>query len=408
MLRRFLPAFVALAFPLGASAQLVIAGGGLDAETQDVWQAFIDKAAPAGTIVIIPSASGSPVQSAQSVADTLSSYGVAKDRIAFAEIALLDDRSTDDVDESEWVENIDDPALITQLETASAIWFTGGDQSRTTTLFRPHGQPTEALKAIYHAQHRGAPIGGTSAGAAIMSRAMIQQGDSLAALTGSADGETLKLGEGLGFLPHGLVDQHFGERARLGRLAAALGQLPDPSQRLGFGIDENTAFITDQDGAAVIKGAGYVTVLDARNALYQDKDGRMHISDLVLHLVSAGDRIDLETLAITPAPWKSPTVGQEYVQQPLSGGGGMALQGQSLQDVIGEGLIDNAESQSVERISFDGSGRGVAYHFHQLEASSGFWGRGPDGPGRYMIANIAFDIVPVNVSINPLSADTQP
>ena len=73
----------------------------------------------------------------------------------------------------------------------------------------------------------------------------------------------------------------------------------------------------------------------------------------------------------------------------------MAVQGQSLPDVIGEGLVDNAESRTVERISFDGEGRGTGYVFTQSKASAGFWGRGPDGRGRYTIANVRYDIVPV-------------
>ena len=408
MIRFLLTCLIMLSFPPSVSAQLVIAGGGLEADTKDVWQAFIKQAKGDGDFVIVPSASGSPAQSGQSVVDTLLSYGVAKNRVTVAPLALLDDRITPDVDESDWRHNIDDPEVIEQLGEASAIWFTGGDQLRTTELFLPEGQESAALHAVRRAQKRGVPIGGTSAGAAIMSRSMIARGDTLTALTGSDSGEPLRIEDGLGFFPSGLVDQHFGERARLGRLAVALGRIEDQTQRIGFGIDENTALITKTDGTVSVAGTGYVTILDGRNANFREQDGRVQISGLMLHLMSASDQINLDSLSVTAAYWKSPTVGDEYVEAALPGGGGMAVQGQALQDVIGEGLIDNAESQSVERISFDASGRGVGYLFRQSEASSGFWGRGPDGSGRYTIANIAFDIIPVDLSMTTLSLATQP
>ncbi|MGB6230973.1 MAG: hypothetical protein WBF53_12710, partial [Litorimonas sp.] len=169
-----------------------------------------------------------------------------------------------------------------------------------------------------------------------------------------------------------------------------------------YGIDENTALVTRPDGTATVAGTGYVTILDARDAAAKPVGDHLQISGLMIHLASAGDRIDLSTLALTPATWKKATVGDEYVRSASPGGGGMAVQGQTLSDVIGEGLIDNEESDSVERISFDGQGRGVGYIFTQSRASQGFWGRGPEGRGRYTIANIRYDILPVAVTLETL------
>ncbi|MGB6229183.1 MAG: cyanophycinase, partial [Litorimonas sp.] len=216
MLRTLLTATACLALATSAQAQLVIAGGGLEADTQDVWQAFIDQAKTDGAFVIVPSASGSPAQSAASVRKTLIRHGVDDARITVAPLAVRDDDTTPGVNEKKWKRNADDPDVASQLRGAAAIWFTGGDQSRTTGLLNPDGHATPVLSALRTAHASGTPIGGTSAGAAIMSRTMIRQGDSLTALTGSGEGEVLELGDGLGFLPHGLVDQHFGERARLG------------------------------------------------------------------------------------------------------------------------------------------------------------------------------------------------
>ena len=383
---------------------LVIAGGGLSADTQTVWMSFITAAKPDGPIVIVPSASGAPVQSAQSVRETLERYDVAPDRIEVAKLAVMDDRSTPDVDEAAWRANIDRPETSALFEQAAAVWFSGGDQSRTTDLFLgEEGAATPALQAIRRSHADGMPIGGTSAGAAIMSDPMITQGDALTALTGSESGEPIGLGHGLGFFTHGLVDQHFGERARLGRLAVALMDLQDPATRIGFGVDEDTALIARSDGWIGVEGNGYVTILDARGAREDMMEsGAVRITGLTLHLMAQGDTFDPGLPGLVPADWKQATIGSEYFETAQPGGGGMAIPGQALANVIGDGLIDNAQSQSIERISFDGSGRGVAYVFTQLAESTGHWGRGPDGEGRYAIANIRFDILPVQLTIETL------
>jgi cyanophycinase len=379
---------------------LVIAGGALKAETADVWQGFINMARPEGAFVIVPSASGSPVESAHAARDTLLSYGVEGQRIKVARLAKMDDPSTKGEDEALWARNSDDPETVSLLGSAAAIWFTGGDQARTTDILLKDDEETDALKAIRAASAHGAPVGGTSAGAAIMSVSMLLQGDSLTGLTGSVEGEPVKMGSGLGFFEYGLVDQHFGERARLGRLVKALSLEQDASKRIGFGVDENTALLVSHDGLARVGGAGYITIVDARQATFTPiSDNRLKVTGLTLHLMAAGDTLNLETLALRPADWKEATVGNEYVRNPLPGGGGMALQGQMLADVIGEGLVDNETAETVDRISFDGGGLGVAYAFTQLPESAGFWGRGPDGEGRYTIANVRFDIIPINLTM---------
>lgn len=383
---------------------LVIAGGGLSADTEAVWTSFITAAKDDGPIVIVPSASGAPVESAQSVRDTLERYGVAPDRIEVAKLAIMDDRSTPDTDESEWRANIGRPETVALFEQAAAVWFTGGDQSRTTELFlSEEGAATSALQAIRRSNSDGMPIGGTSAGAAIMSDPMITQGDSLTALTGSPSGEPMGLGHGLGFFDYGLVDQHFGERARLGRLVVALMDLDEPAARVGFGVDEDTALIAQSDGWVGVEGNGYVTIVDARGARQDTTaSGAVQITGLTLHLMAQGDRFDASLPGLNPADWKQATVGAEYFANAQLGGGGMAIPGQALANVIGDGLIDNAQSQSIERVSFDGRGRGVAYVFTQLPESAGYWGRGPDGEGRYAISNIRFDILPVQLTIETL------
>lgn len=248
---------------------LVIVGGGLSADNAEIYRAFIDRAG-GGKIVIIPSASGEPQASLDAFAANLARYGVASERIVPIRLAEVDDPATP-VDETSWAGNANDAAEIAKIETADAIWFTGGDQARTMRLLTRDGKDTLMLRAIRKRLKAGAVVGGTSAGAAIMGTGMIYCGDpkrasepisrnpaDCAAVEGAT--EPLVLGRGLGFLRDYVVDQHFSQRARLPRLLRAVacgaGQ--------GIGIDEDSALIVDlATGRAAVLGSGLVTVLES-------------------------------------------------------------------------------------------------------------------------------------------------
>lgn len=378
---------------------LVIVGGGLDPANAEIYGTLL-AARPQGapTIAIIPAASGEAGASAQAAARTLERHGADPADIVTVRLALIDDPSTPDTDESAWRGNAHDPDEIAAIGRAGAIWFLGGDQARiAATLLDTDGRDTPMLAAIRQRLAAGAVVGGTSAGAAIMSASMIAQGDSLGALLGDSGGEPLALARGLGFLPDALVDQHFGERARLGRLAVALTD-PARSERLGLGIDEDTALVVHlRERRAAVAGRGYVTLLDAR-AARRTPGRRIGIEGLTLGLAGAGDTIDLAQPGVTPAAVRKPTIGREYVERPLRAGGGMAYGGQSLASVVGEGLLDNAAAKVVAADSFVGS-RGVTYRFAETAASRGWWGRDAEGRARYTIAGVAFDIEPITVSI---------
>ncbi|MEM7781275.1 MAG: cyanophycinase [Pseudomonadota bacterium] len=387
-----------------AEGHLVIVGGGLKADNEAVYRAFLD-ARPASKrqIVIIPAASGEPAASAEAVRDAMIRHGANADDIVIAKIALRDDPGTRTVDESRWASNVGKASELAKIERAGAIWFTGGDQSRITQLLMTAtGEDTPFLSAIRARHASGAVIGGTSAGAAIMSGAMITGGDALGTLLPGEVGEELGLARGLHFMRGALIDQHFGERARLGRLAGALLRLRQISP-IGFGIDENTALVVEpgQEQARVV-GAAYVTLLDARSARFVETE-RIAISDLLLGLAGNGDVIDLASGSVEPAWYRRDTDGREYFSRPAPSGGGMAVAGSSLADVIGEALLDNSASREVVRYSFSGDA-GFAYRFTQVSQSRAAWGRDPQGNAAYSISGVRFDIEPVTVKIQSLES----
>lgn len=389
-----------------APGRLVIAGGAVARANAEVHGAFLAGLSPQDRIAVIPSASGEASAAAQTYVQTLAAYGVSPDRIDVVRLAVVDDPSTPALDEAGWAGNATAPAEIAKVERAAAIWFTGGDQVRTTAaLLGPDGAATPMLLALRARHAAGATIGGTSAGAAIMTQIMIARGDSLAALSrpliasdasqSTMDGGALMLAPGLGFLPVGLVDQHFDRKARLGRLARALAELP-PAQRIGFGVDEDTALVVDlAEGVATAAGAGGVAVLDARSAHTAVRADRFSAAGLRLGRLAPGDRLSLADLSIAAAPGRTRIEqGGGYYSHAPQSGAGMALPSEGLADALGVELLDNSASTRLERVSFDAAGTGVRYVFEETAES---WAA--LGGGHYTINAVAFSITPVNVAV---------
>lgn len=194
----------------------------------------------------------------------------------------------------------DDPAGVRALDAATGIFLTGGSQLRLSQFL-----PGTALGAAIHRAHAaGTVIGGTSAGASIMSTFMISMGDE-----GTTPRQrTSQLSAGLGLIEGVIIDQHFGQRNRYGRLMSVVASSP---HLLGVGIDENTA-IEVSDGRFTVLGAGVVHVLDARAAVTDFPDARrgapMLVSGAVVHSLPAGATFDLTSVSLVGFVEKHPDV----------------------------------------------------------------------------------------------------
>lgn len=145
-------------------------------------------------------------------------------------------------------------SCLEQVEKAEVIFFTGGDQLRLTSLLG--GTPLD--KALKKAYSSGTIIAGTSAGAAVMSETMIVAGENEETPRQS----NLRLAPGLGMLAGVVIDQHFAQRGRLGRLLVAVAQNPGI---LGLGVDEDTALLVDPEGDFRVIGSQTVTIIDGRD-----------------------------------------------------------------------------------------------------------------------------------------------
>jgi len=177
---------------------------------------------------------------------------------------------------------LDGPDVRAAIESADLIWMPGGSQSRLMEALQEAG-----LVELIRSRHRtGAVVGGTSAGAAVLSTHMIKGGD-------SADLESVRrsgteLAPGLGLWPDALVDQHFVKRRRHNRLLSAVLDHP---LLIGVGIDERTAVILS-DGEIRVVGDGTVSVYDARGAEVQETEEQATLGafGVLLHLLRAGMR----------------------------------------------------------------------------------------------------------------------
>jgi cyanophycinase len=223
-------------------------------------------------IMIIPTASRLP-ETGPMYADLFLDLGA--ERALFTQI---DDRS-----------DCDDELLLEEMDNATGIFVTGGNQLRISGILggTPVAQRLRRLNAD------GIPVGGTSAGAAMMSQHMIAGGAS--GLSPREDG--VNLAPGIGLTNLAIIDQHFSQRDRLGRLLTALSYNPF---LIGIGIDEDTAFLIDGDNLGEVVGSGAVTILDASqlshsSRAHADAGDTLSLVDMRLHVLAEGGSYNMET-----------------------------------------------------------------------------------------------------------------
>jgi cyanophycinase len=256
--------------PDAPRGSLVIVGGGDRSET--MMRRFVE-------LAVVPNASSEPEETGRALVAELDSLGAR----AFV---YQVDRAAAAVE-----------ASARRLDSATGIWFSGGDQALVTAALG--GTPVQ--RAMLRRYRNGAVVGGTSAGAAIMSDSMITGNQTPPGDTTGYYGDEypaiarhrVEIKPGLGFLPEAIVDQHFIRRERHNRLLSAVLERPS---LLGVGIDESTALEVGPDGHWRVLGESAVVVYDARRAhVTEGRKPRLGATGLRVHVLPAGAVFDPRT-----------------------------------------------------------------------------------------------------------------
>jgi cyanophycinase len=176
-----------------------------------------------------------------------------------------------------------DHRALRAVRGACAIFFTGGDQLKITSELGG----TVVAREIEEIYARGGTIAGTSAGASVMSETMLISGLGVQSYRRG----TLRMAPGLGFVKNVVIDQHFAERGRIGRLVGAIAHNP---KFLGIGIDEDTGIVVSEDQTFRVIGNGGVYVLDAHEATGSNisearRDEMISICNIRFHVLREGD-----------------------------------------------------------------------------------------------------------------------
>ncbi|MEO7627184.1 MAG: cyanophycinase, partial [Nocardioides sp.] len=214
-------------------------------------------------------------------------YEALFDKLGAAEVVTARPESRDDAHDAD---------LVELLEKATGIFMTGGNQLKLSGVIcgTPFGD------AIIDAHERGAVVAGTSAGASIQSSHMVAFG-----VGGATPKQRMtQVAAGLGLLGSSVIDQHFDQRNRYGRLLMIVSQSP---QLLGIGVDEDTAAIVEQvgdDEVLRVTGRGSVTIFDparmVTNAHEAHRSAPLLASGVVLHMLPAGSAYNLTNRTLVP------------------------------------------------------------------------------------------------------------
>jgi cyanophycinase len=226
---------------------------------------------PKARIAVFPTASGIPDQIAEVYHRVFSELGVEAVRIF--KITRRQEGA--------------EPKVIEEVDRSTLIFFSGGDQLRLVATLGG----TPLAQAIRRMNARGVPVAGTSAGAGALCQHMIASGRS-----GQVLGRRMvSLAPGLGLTNRIVIDQHFSQRHRMGRLFTAVALNPF---LVGVGIDEDTAAYLGPDNRLSVWGRGSVTVVDGKHLSHTDVhevDGKnpAAVLGMSVHVLTAGCSFDL-------------------------------------------------------------------------------------------------------------------
>ncbi|MCB0742310.1 MAG: cyanophycinase [Ignavibacteriae bacterium] len=257
-----------------SKGNLVIVGG---VQTHEIVKKFVELAGGCDAkIMVIPNAGSDPIRWSTEQVNEFKELGANADYLLFTR------------------ETADDEENLRKMSESNSVFFLGGDQSDLTRDMLG----TKLLEKVFDIYNNAGVIGGSSAGAAIMSEVMITGNELINPDSNSAyisiEKDNIEVKEGFGFLKNVIIDQHFLKRKRHNRLISTIIEHPN---LLGVAIDESTSIIVNPDDTFEVLGNNQVLVYDptcSEDIRMNDK-GLLGISNMKFHVLISGDKFDMKT-----------------------------------------------------------------------------------------------------------------
>ncbi len=376
---------------------LVIIGGSERFDMKEYWEEIVSLAGgPGSKIAVLPTANGDPIKKGGWVVSALNKAGADAFVVPLAWRKVTQPPS----------EIAADPEWVHRVREATGVFMIGGEQERIVkALQSPEGRPTPMLEAMWHVYRRGGVIAGTSAGAAVMSRIMFRDTESVLQTLQTGVRMGKELDRGLGFIDsEWFVDQHLLVR---GRFARAIVAMHDQKFKYGIGVDENSAVIVR--GGSDVKVIGYkgALVFDLSHVEHDESLGKFNLKNVRLTYLDRGDRFNLKTFEVTPSAEKledekldptSENFRPFYKRKMFYND---ILSNTTVVDLMGR-LIDSVHSEAIG-LAFDGdqarneSVDGFEFRFTRDDNSLG-WYTEAFGGDDYTVLNIRLDIRPIRIT----------
>ncbi|NVM78237.1 cyanophycinase [Duganella sp. SG902] len=368
---------------------LLIAGGAVRPDNTIIWERLVQLAGGKGArIAVMPSAAGNPERSGANLVATLNKFGAS----AFAVPVAVRLKTTD------YKVAAEDEALARSIREAGGVYFAGGDQGLITkALVRPDGSRTAVLQAIWDVYNKGGVIGGSSAGAAIMSSTMYYEAKTVIGTLAAGVNDGRELAPGLGFVGTDVfVDQHLLARGRFARMLPAMLK---KNYKLGLGIDENTAMVINAKREVEIIGYQGALLLDLTQARTNGDIKEFNLTNARISYLDRGDRYNLITGQYTPSADKvngkldpaNPFLNEQVYSADALGHNTIL--------VMMEKLINNARSEAIGiATAAPGEPReelGFEFKLTRDASSVGYESATTDA---YTILNLRLDVRPLQIT----------
>lgn len=391
---------------------LVIIGGALRLDNDEIWNQIVDLAGGKGAkIAVFPTASGQPLKNGNLTVKALQAAGAVPFLVPVALSKL----------EVDYRQAVSDPTLVEQVRSAGGVFFIGGDQDKITTALRTEdGENTPLLDAVWHVYRKGGTIAGNSAGAAVMSHIMYRNAESVLRTMQSGLSMGKEIDYGLGFIGKTwFVEQHCLVR---GRFARALVAMLAQNYKFGVGVDENTALVVRKGVELKVIGYKGAVVLDLSQATSDKSVGAFNLQNAKLTYLDHGDSINLTTLAVTPSEEKQSGTKIDPAHSEFDPQHDRRL---VFNDILGNSAVSdllvkliNNKQPEAHGLAFDGrlalgltnrDGSSIApaplplgfeFRFYRGKDTLG-WFTGAFGGEHYTVTNIHLDIRPLEL-VGPL------